>query len=305
MNRPINQHWVPRFYLKHFSTLETKKSKQPQAWVFSKDDGGGAPILTNIRNICAKRYLYSPETEAGLRDWSLESKLQGLENRLAQIWPAFAEDFIDLNAESIRKVVALFVAVLYLRHPSNIEVVTHLHQRLVSIFEEAPRDADGAPLIDEIEIDGNRVPFDPSGWREYKEWNKTEHHKFFVRVVQSEAVVLATMLLKKRWSVISSDGPVFVTSDNPVSKQHQSRSLFGFGTEGVIVTFPISPTRLLVMDDLFEQRTGQYYELSNSGPGPYNLLIWRNGNLMISHRNSDAVMSEMVEWADRHQSEHE
>ena len=304
MNRPINQHWVPRFYLKHFSTPETKKSKQPQAWVFSKDDGGGDPILTNIRNICAKRYLYSPESEAGLRIWSLESKLQDLEYLLAQIWPAFAEEFIDLDAESIRKAVALFVAVLYLRHPSNIEVVTHLHQQLASIFEKAPRGADGAPLINAIEIDGKRLPFDSSGWQDYKRRNKTDHHRFFVSVVQSEAIVLATILLKKRWSVISSGNPVFVTSDNPVSKQHQSRSVFGFGTEGVVVTFPVSPTRLLVMDDLFEQPAGQYYELSNSGPGPYNLLIWRNGNLMISHRNSDAVMSEMIEWADRHQSEH-
>jgi len=304
MNRPINQHWVPRFYLKHFSTPETKKSKQPQAWVFSKDDGGGDPILTNIRNICARRYLYSPESEAGLRDWSLESKLQDLEYLLAQIWPAVAEDFIDLNAESIRKAVALFVAVLYLRHPSNIGVVTHLHQQLASIFEKAPRDANGAPLINAIEIDGKQLPFDSSGWQEYKERNTTEHHKFFIRVVQSEAIVLATILLKKRWSVISSGNPVFATSDNPVSKQHQSRPVFGFGTEGVVVTFPISPTRLLVMDDLFDQPAGQYYELSNDGPGPHNLLIWRNGNLMISHRNPDAVMSEMLEWADRYQSEH-
>lgn len=298
MNRPINQHWVPRFYLDHFSTPETKKSKRPQVWVFSKDDGGD-PICTSIRNICAKRYLYSPESEAGLRDWSLESKLQGLEDVLAQIWPAFAENFIDLNAGSIRKAVALFVATLYLRHPSNMKVVTHLHQQLVPIFEEASRDTNGTPLINEVEIDGARVPFDPSGWREYKEWNKTEHHKFFVSVVQAEAVVLATMLLKKRWSVISSGNSVFVTSDNPVSKQHQSRSVFGFGTEGVVVTFPISPTRLLVMDDLFEQPAGQYYELSNDGPGAYNLLIWRNGNLMISHRDPDIVMSEMIEWADR------
>ncbi|MDP2241129.1 MAG: DUF4238 domain-containing protein [Burkholderiales bacterium] len=304
MTRPINQHWVPRFYLKHFSTPETKKSKQPQAWVFSKDDGGGDPILTNIRNICAKRYLYSPESEVGLRNWSLESKLQDLEYLLAQIWPAFAEEFIALDAESIRKAVALFVAVLYLRHPSNIEVVTHLHQQLASIFEKAPRGSDGAPLIDAIEIDGKRLPFDSSGWQDYNKSTKADHQKVFVDVVQSEAIVLATILLKKRWSVISSGNPVFVTSDNPVSKQHQSRSAFGFGTEGVVVTFPVSPTRLLVMDDLFEQPAGQYYELSNSGPGPYNLLIWRNGSLMISHRNSDAVMREMIEWADRHQSEH-
>ena len=262
------------------------------------------PSLPTL-GIFARNVIYnSPESEAGLRIWSLESKLQDLEYLLAQIWPAFAEEFIDLDAESIRKAVALFVAVLYLRHPSNIEVVTHLHQQLASIFEKAPRGADGAPLINAIEIDGKRLPFDSSGWQNYKKWNKTDHHRFFVSVVQSEAIVLATMLLKKRWSVICSGNPVFVTSDNPVSKQHQSRPVFGFGTEGVVVTFPVSPTRLLVMDDLFEQPAGQYYELSNSGPGPYNLLIWRNGNLMISHRNSDAVMSEMIEWADRHKSEH-
>jgi hypothetical protein len=79
MSPPVNLHWVPKFYLRYFATPETRKSKNPQVWVFSKEDNAGNPSLTNIRNICAKRYLYAPVDDRGKRDWTLETKLERLE----------------------------------------------------------------------------------------------------------------------------------------------------------------------------------------------------------------------------------
>lgn len=63
--------------------------------------------------------------------------------------------------------------------------------------------------------------------------------------------------------------------------------------------FPLTPTRLLVMDDRLDQPSGQYYSLIQDGPAPYNLTVWRGcSRFMISPRNTDEVCTEMLEWAD-------
>lgn len=303
MNLPINQHWVPKFYLKNFATPDSRNTKNPKVWIFSKDEKDAEPLLTNIRNVCAKRFLYSPIEGSGKRELKLESKLQGLESHLAQIWPVLANGYVDIQSnKSIRKSVALFVAVMYLRHPDMLFEVTSVHQRIVDVFDAAPKKADGTPDVDTIEINGKVGKISTSGWFDYRNWDANDHHKFFVDAVQSEATNIAELLLKKRWSVVCSDNPVFITTDKPASKQHQTKEKYGFGTEGVIINFPLSPTRLLVMDDMHTEPAGQYYPLKNDDPGSFNLMTWRNGSqFMISPRNIDDVLIEITEWANNYE----
>jgi hypothetical protein len=66
-DRSKHQHWVPQFYLRYFATPNTRHSDEPQVWIFSKDPGDGDETLTNIRNVCGKRYLYSPIQPRGDR----------------------------------------------------------------------------------------------------------------------------------------------------------------------------------------------------------------------------------------------
>jgi len=306
MNQPINQHWVLQFYLKHFATPETITTKSPKVWIFSKDKKDGDPSLPNIRNICAKRYLYSPIGSDGQRQWALESKLHNLESALSTVWPSLANGYVDLmQQKSIRKLVALFVSVMHLRHPDSFTESIQIHNRMVQMYEKAPKRMDGRPDIDVIEINGEMHEIDTIGWDEYRNWNKNDHHRFFARIIHSHTVFLAELLLKKRWSVIYSEKTAFVTSDHPVGKQHQKKEKFGFATEGTIISFPLSPTRLLVIDDMHCEPECQYYPLHNNDPGPFNLLIWRNGSrFMISQRNIDEVLLEMVEWADRYETEY-
>jgi len=300
MTQAINQHWVPRFYLKYFATSETQNTKEPKAWIFSKDKEDGDPVLTNIRKICAKRYLYSPPDKNGQRDWILEKKLSELESLLSVMWPTLAEGDADLQWEALRKGVSLFLSVLCLRHPNNLIECVNAHQHIVNIYDTAPKKPDGTPDIEYVEINGMIKKIDTSDWHEYRNWQKDDHHRFFAKSIEFHAVDIAELLLQKRWSVIFADTPVFITSDNPVSKAHLERDKFGFGTKGTIVTFPISPTRLLVMDDMHHEPAGQYYPLHADGPGPYNLGIWKNGSrFMISPRDVDDVLAEMLEWADK------
>ena len=92
--------------------------------------------------------------------------------------------------------------------------------------------------------------------------------------------------MRKRWSTILADDDAFVTSDRPVSIEHHAREVFGVATPGSIVTFPLTPRRLLVMDDRHEQPANQYYPLKRDLVGSMNALIWRGGRL--ANRSADS-----------------
>jgi len=252
MSHPIRQHWVPQFYLRYFSTPETKDRKYPQVWIFSKDRKAGEPKLTSIRKICATSNLYSPLSDSGDRDYSVEKTIGNLEYLVSQIWPILASDFVDFERNtSVKKGVSLFLAIMYLRHPSVNRQGEYIHGQMVEWYDKLPKDHLGRPCIKEIEMNNEVRKVDISDWFNYKNWKKNDHHKFFTDSIKSQAIFLAEIFLKKRWSVIFSKDPVFITSDKPLSKHHESRETFGFATEGTFINFPLSPTRLLVMDDKY------------------------------------------------------
>lgn len=299
-NRSKNQHWVPRFYLRYFATPETRRrgKDKSQLWMFSNDETDGDERLTNVRNVCTRRYLYSPTDRAGLRDWALEEKLAGLETQLASLWPTLAAKPVDFGDADIRRLVALFVSVMHLRGPDTLNGVGDIHRNLVSLLESAPKHPDGTPNVEVIDASGNAKALDTKGWREYRQWGANDHLRFFARTIQSEAVRIAECLMRKRWSTILADDDAFVTSDRPVSIEHQAREACGVATPGSIVTFPLTPRRLLMMDDRHEQPANQYYPLKRNLVGTMNALIWRSGRFLLTGRPIPEVLAELVSSAE-------
>lgn len=300
MGKPKRQHWVPCFYLRYFATPETRESRNPQVWALSKHEGG--PLLTSIRNVAQQRYLYSPTDEAGNRQWDMETNLAEYEGVIRQVWPLLAEDFVDLHEdESIRKGLALFVALLYLRHPHRLAEIGRIHTRLVELYGAFPKDEQGRPLIQEVENNGVIRPFDNSDWIRYKTAGPNEKKQMFIDSVKQNAIHIVKILMQKRWSVVFSKEPVFITTDTPVAVANLSRTVFGLNTPGTVISFPLSPTRVLMMDDRHDEPKGNYYPLSDAGPGPANFSAWHVcGRFMISPRHTDVVCAEMLAWADSH-----
>lgn len=240
-------------------------------------------------------YLYTPKDEMGEIVWHLENKLRDLEATMGLIWPNLANGFVDINDPVLRKGLSLFVAVMHLRNPECRQSIERLHQQLVAFFEAVPVRPDGSPAITSLEIAGVTCELETHGWREYQAWGKNDHDRFFAYVVESEAIDLAALLMKKRWSIVFSEHDIFITSDSPVVLQHQSREIFGFGTENSIVTFPLSPRRMLVMDDFHAEPAGQYYPLEPSNAGAFNYNIWSKGSrFMVTGRAVPDVLSEMM-----------
>jgi hypothetical protein len=147
MNQTKHPHWVPCFYLKYFATPETRETSEPQVWILSKDEGG--PSLVNIKKIAQQRYLYSPKTPDGTRSWEMENDLGKYETVMGTLWPMLATDFVELqDDEAVRKGLALFISLLYLRHPRRLLETEELHGQLVEMFDTAPKDQDGRPLAE-------------------------------------------------------------------------------------------------------------------------------------------------------------
>jgi len=297
--RAKHQHWAPQFYLRYFATPATRDSKKPQLWIFSKNSTDGDEKLTSVRNVCGRRYLYSPKQPNGERTWELEDKLCDVETLLSQLWQALATDFVNLGDEHIRKAIALFVAVMHFRHPEIRQDVEKIHKQLVDFYKAAPQREDGIPNVDSLEIQGKTYKLNTSDWNNYNSWNQDDHHRFFAEFVQSEAGSMAIHLLRKRWSVVFSEADTFVTTDKPVVLQHQTRERFGFGTNGTIVSFPLSPTRLLVMDDLHPEPANQYYPLAESNAGSFNFTVWHGASrFLLTGRPLEEVLTEICELAD-------
>lgn len=292
-SKPMNQHWVPKFYLKYFATPETRESESPQVWIFSKRDEDGEEKLTSVRNVCVKRFLYTPVDEDGSRNWHLEYRLGDVERLLSSVWPQFAEGYVALDDEHVRKGLSLFIAIMHMRNPAMREQVERTHDELLNVFKDALTRPDGTLDIELVEINGQAVPIDTKNWGVFRNWGKNEHDRFFAERVETEAGNIAQLLLKKRWSVVCSDKDVFITTDKPVGLHHEAREKFGFGTPGVIVMFPLGPKRMLMLDDLHGEPANQYYPLKDGIAGAFNMSIWRNASrFLITGRPVTEVLME-------------
>ena len=287
MTTPKRQHWVPRFYLRHFCVPQPNP-KLEQVWIFHRKSGD--PKLTGINNIAVKKHLYSPKRPDGTRDPRLEKKLADLEGTLAGLWPRLATDFVDLGSNSTRKIIALFLSVQFLRHPERRDSVIEFRQRLVEFIEKQPFDSDGFPEIEQFQIGGRTYNIDKSDWPNYRDASVEDDVNLWRRMIEQDALNHARMLMKKRWSIVFIDEPLFVTSDYPFYVPEPELERFQIGANNAVILFPISPTRVLCFDDLDEPQN-QYFKIDNSSADMYNLFTWVNTNdFMISSRPTDEVL---------------
>lgn len=56
----------------------------------------------------------------------------------------------------------------------------------------------------------------------------------------------------------------------------------------------VTPRRVLVMDDRQEQPANQYYPVKRDLVNAMNVLIWRNGRLLLTGRPVPEVLTELV-----------
>lgn len=281
-------HWVSQSYLRAFAA-DTEHRKK--IWRFSHT--AGEPELKRIDKVAVKFHLYARLEPTGRYNDALEKKLSQLENWFTSpLWKAACTDFPDLRQKPLRQMLALLVAVTYLRNPRTYDHIRQLHRNMVAQFSHLQT------LPHRVIVNGQEVELDQSSWPAYRDATE-EDVKASWHAEINRAAWMAEEFLKMRWAVLFADRPSFITSDNPVLILHPSDEFRGIKNSETTIAFPLSPTRILMMDNRHNEPDSNYYPLLGDASG-MNLLSWRNAiEHMFSFEHPDVVCAEMTRDAEK------
>lgn len=304
MSNAKRQHWIPKFYLKEFAIPETRDLKHPQVWVFSKDQGDKDAFQIGIENVALENFLYSPVKQDGTRDFSVEEDLSELESLIARGWNRIANEFVDFRRDApTRKIVALFMATLILRHPQQLEKTKQINQQLRELAHTVRKNAEGNRIITLTSQDGESKTLDISDWNTSTDLNESEMKELFASNIRAIGGEIAHDLLKKRWSVVYSKNPIFCTSDNPVIMANPTESSFGIMTKGTKILFPLSPTRFLILDDHLQVQDGSYYAAKPGAQEHFCGMVWfLTHKFLIAHGDPLEFLRGVVALRDKEQA---
>ena len=280
-------HWVAQSYLKAFAADADRK----RIWRLSKSRG--EPELRLIEKVAVKFHLYAPRGQDGRRNDAMEKQLADLENWFGEpAWRMVCDGFPDFSWEPLRKMVALLAAITWLRTPRQFEHWKAFHRQFAEFFSQAET------LPSAISIGEHRVELDHSEWSAFRDAAEEDMKRSWNDWLGG-ASEIAKLFLEMRWAIVVSEAPVFITSDNPLLVGDTIGPYRGLRHPQTIVTFPLSPTRVLMMDHRYHEPDAQFYSLKHD-PASTNMLIWRNAiEYMFSPRDPREVCSEIIADAER------
>ncbi|MFC4724808.1 DUF4238 domain-containing protein [Glycocaulis abyssi] len=286
--RTKNSHWVPQAYLRAFAAEHDAE----RIWRFSHTKGDAQ--LKLIEKVAYKRHLYSThdDTTGSLND-ALEKKLADLEQWFGSpIWRTLQRDVVDLSWQPLRKIVSLLAATMFLRNPRTLEEHSKMHEHLVKLFSQFNEPPD------RVTVGDRTFDFDDTSWETFRAADTDDVKKIWFRQIES-AVIFAKIFMNMRWSMMMAPRPAFITSDAPITFCHPSLEFSGINDPETTIHFPISPTRVLNMDNFHSEPANQYYPCDDECYVTTNLLIWRSAiEYMFTHRHPDYIMDELLRKAE-------
>ncbi len=227
----------------------------------------------------------------------IENELAKLESAVADpnFWPLLSNDFIDLGHLPYRKIISLFLATLFVRNPAILSKQIDLHNKIVGFVEFQPKELDGQPPLRDIYIGRQGHQFDYEEWEQYKRMAEDDIHGVFVNSIKPNAFWIAEKLLAKRWSVVFVDQPLFVTSTSPFFVTNPELDPIQVLGPKSTLMWPISPTRILCLDEL-DEPSDLYYPLRDlKAVGMYTYLSWVNtDHFLLPPRPIPDVLHEMI-----------
>lgn len=292
-NKPKQQHYVPKFYLKEFATSETY-GKKDKAQIHIYDLNNEKKSIRNIDTVAYERYLYSPQDEKNNRSFYMEDKLAGLENTISKIWGEFVNNQVGLSP-SMKKGVALFISTLILRHPDKLaEYKEFKNFCYTEVMKNLPEGDTKFTFV----VKGQESVIDITEVEDSINASSFHESMFFIENIEYLATTIIEQLIKKKWSIIASEEKVFITSDRPVIISNAKTGLLGVGSKGVVISLPLSPTRLLILEDnINNEENLTEYPLNKGHSSFYNGPIWSNAyRYVIGHKDTEEVLDEIYNY---------
>lgn len=226
-------HYVPRFYLKRFSS----NSKSINLWNISSEK---KVLAANLKNQCYRDYFYGEEPGP-------EKALGTIEGQAAEIFRRIESSGCPPPPKSVDHLnLIMYIAVQHLRTKQSVS-------KLQDMTDKMTQEAFG-PVAEQDGVDLTKIKIGFS-----------EPGLLAVQTALEGYPLLIDLAYKL---IINHTASEFITSDNPVVTYNQ---LFrrenvtgnsGFGSKGLLVFLPLSPRYCLVLYDYDIYRIGKAREWS-------------------------------------------
>lgn len=241
------QHYVPRFYLKHFS------SKKNKIWVYDKQTKKRFP--SSIENVACEGYFYDDAVLDKNKEKSqfLESYYSEIENKVSPFYTNFINSIKESGNHILttqeRQTIADYLVTQIDRtreqREETYQFTTELYNQLKSKgFTEA---------------DFKRFGF------EEEFYNRKELHIESILAGDEMRDTLSEILFDHIWIIYKNCTSFpFYTSDHPIVKHGHIKDDFisneGYGSPGIEVAFPLNPCYILIMADREEYSDYEVYD---------------------------------------------
>lgn len=259
-----NQHFVPVFYLKNFSTVED--SSRTNVLIL---DPKKAIINTPIKNQAQSDYFYG-------RDLTVERYLSQIEGDAKYIIDSLNQEFYDHHYDNeLRKTVLYLTFLQYIRTRKSRDSVNESLEKMVQHFYS---------LNPKLESKEHGSIF-------FSE----EHLAEIIKSIPERMFMVDDLEFK----LIKNNSRIdFITSDHPVIKynrflrgKNKPGSHIGWPMKGLQVFFPISPRRMIMLYDKITYKIGDRKSRtievdSNDDIESLNKLQLINADKVIFFRNN-------------------
>jgi hypothetical protein len=228
---PKSQHTVPRVHLEYFV------GDSPKGHVWTYDKNGTAPRSAKPEETSTFTHFYSIERDDGTWDTTVEQILADWEAKAAPIYRVLVAG--GTLSDQSKADFAMFAALLYLRTPGFRRDMANLAAREHQILRYAHGAHDGAfntlirraekdrgvPIPDAIKEEVRRQLMNPAGL-------KILVPKELTLEALDSCNRLAPCLFEMNWSLVEAKHGFFVTSDNPVVKWVDPRTVHPIRGDG-------------------------------------------------------------------------
>ena len=224
----------------------------------------------------------------------MEDKLARLESKLSVIWKGIAQGTVPLTYFH-KEVIDLFIATLIFRHPNHEKKIEYVEKDICNkLFEDIPKSIENIGFI----VNGKETIVNVEKIKGRKMKSDNEIQISFIKYLDELSMKFSKMLLKKKWSILVSSKREFITSDKPVVITNPKTGFLGINSEGVIIYFPLSPTRLLILEDNLDNESDTMSNPLNNVYAPYfNHKILSNAyKYVISNRDIKEVATEIEKF---------
>lgn len=244
MSEPINQHYIPRSYLKNFAECK-KKKKEVKCYVdvyYIKENLIRQQI--NTKTICYKKHLYTLQTKDDSKKYDLESYYaNNVDAEFQKIYKLLIDPKKKILTKE-EKLKVLYVCLsFYFRTPIHLN---HINAFTDQHFDRLKLYANEKGIVKTKMFGGKKIHVDELDKLREKEKEKSkskfhiDHMSKWMEFVQHKYECTINVI------EIQDKDAYLITSDNPVIiRERRSNQFRGLFNPNNVITMPLDPKHFL------------------------------------------------------------